>query len=150
VIYTVFSTSDSPSMQWQSELLEYSWKHVGQPGELIRLVGTDTGALPGHRHARTIGAPSWQVHPLTQDDYAPYNKPASLLQWLRNERPDGTVLLLDPSALHPRPVAAVAVPDQPGSIGECQGGVHPPDPPIAEQDLGVRRASTHDGGAGVE
>ena len=31
MIYTVFSTRDSPYMQWQSELLEYSWKKVGQP-----------------------------------------------------------------------------------------------------------------------
>jgi hypothetical protein len=104
LIYTVFSTTDSPYMQWQSELLEYSWKEVGQPGELIRLVATDQDTLPGHRHARTIAAPSWQVHPTTGDDYAPYNKPASLLHWLRSEHPEGTVLLLDPDCVFLEPI----------------------------------------------
>ena len=55
MIYTVFSTSHSPYMQWQSELLEYSWKQVGQQGELVRLVATDgQQPLPTHRYAKTI------------------------------------------------------------------------------------------------
>ncbi len=104
MIYTVFSTTDSPFQQWQSELLEYSWHQAGQPGELIRLVATAGDTLPAHRFARTIGTPLCQVDPLTGDDYAPYNKPASLLQWLRTERPDGTVLLLDPDCVFLAPI----------------------------------------------
>ena len=52
MIYTVFSTTDSPYMQWQSELLEYSWKKVGQPGELIRLVARPTTRSHFTRRAR--------------------------------------------------------------------------------------------------
>ena len=100
-------------MHWQSELLEYSWRQVGQPGELIRLVASDSGAVPGHRYARTIATPSSQVHPLTGDDYAPYNKPASLLHWLRTERPDGTVLLLDPDCVFQAPILREVVEGHP-------------------------------------
>jgi hypothetical protein len=99
VIYTVFSTTDSPFQQWQSELLEYSWKQAGQPGELIRLVATDKSTLPAHRYARTIATPSRQLDPTTGDDYAPYNKPAGLFHWLSTERPEGTVLLVDPDCV---------------------------------------------------
>jgi hypothetical protein len=104
LIYTVFSTTDSPSQQWQSEFLEYSWKRVGQPGELIRLVATEQRTLPAHRYARAIATPSWQVHPTSRDDYAPYNKPAGLLYWLRTERPEGTVLLVDPDCVFLEPI----------------------------------------------
>ena len=104
MIYTVFSTTDSPFQQWQSELLEYSWNKVGQPGELIRLVATAEERLPAHRYARTIAAPPWQIHPTTADDYGPYNKPASLLHWLQTERPDGTVLLIDPDCVFREPI----------------------------------------------
>jgi hypothetical protein len=105
LIYTVFSTSDSPYQQWQSELLEYSWHQVEQPGELIRFVAT-TGAtaLPAHRYARTIATPFRGTHPGTGDDYAPYNKPAALSHWLDTERPDGTVLLLDPDCVFLRAI----------------------------------------------
>ncbi len=100
MIYTVFSTTDSTFQQWQSELLEYSWRQVGQPGELIRFVAAaDGAALPSHRHARTIATPSWGRHPDTGDEYAPYNKPAALIHWLENERPEGTVLLIDPDCV---------------------------------------------------
>ena len=104
LIYTVFSTSDSPYMQWQSEFLEYSWKQVGQPGELIRLVSSHRPTVPEHRYARSVGSPSWRIHPVTGDRYPPYNKMASLLHWLRTERPDGTVLLLDPDCVFTAPI----------------------------------------------
>ncbi len=104
MIYTVFSTTDSPFQQWQSELLEYSWNDVGQPGELIRLVATAADTVPAHRYARTIAAPPWQTHPTTGDDYGPYNKPASLLHWLQTEQPDGTVLLIDPDCVFREPI----------------------------------------------
>jgi hypothetical protein len=113
LIYTVFSTTDSPFQQWQSELLEYSWNQVGQPGELIRLVATATDTLPVHRYARTIGTPSWQVHPLTGDDYGPYNKPASLLHWLRTEHPEGTVLLIDPDCVFQEAICREAAEGKP-------------------------------------
>ncbi|MCP5070211.1 MAG: hypothetical protein GY946_26890, partial [bacterium] len=114
MIYTVFSTTDNPYMQWQSELLEYSWKKVGQPGELIRLISTDDpGSIPQHKHARSVATRQWQFHPQTGDDYAPYNKPSSLLEWFYRERPYGTILLLDPDCVFRAPVEREVVPGRP-------------------------------------
>ncbi len=105
MIYTVFSTTDTPYQQWQSELLAYSWKRVGQPGELVRLVAThDPDAVKPLRHGRTVATQPWQVHPLSGDYFPPYNKPASLLEWLYTERPKGTILLIDPDCVFRAPV----------------------------------------------
>lgn len=114
MIYTVFSTTDSPYQQWQSELLEYSWKKVGQPGELVRLIATDDPAsLPEHRYAHCVATRNWQIHPFTGDDFAPYNKPSSLLEWIYRERPYGTILLLDPDCVFRAPVDREVVPGKP-------------------------------------
>jgi hypothetical protein len=116
MFYTVFSTNDSPYMQWQSELLEYSWKRVGQEGALVRLVATDDPArLPAHRYARSFATKLWDTHPATGDAYAPYNKPASLLEWVFADRPEGTVLLLDPDCMFRQPVERRVAPGHPVS-----------------------------------
>ena len=116
MFYTVFSTSDNPAMQWQSELLEHSWKDVRQEGALIRLVATDDPQhLPRHRYAQTVPTSPWNVHPVTGDDYVIYNKPASLLEWLIRERPEGTVLLLDPDCVFRKPVTRRVPPGAPVS-----------------------------------
>ena len=116
-------------MQWQSDLLEYSWKRVDQPGELIRLVATDSDTLPTHRYARAVRTPSARVHPLTGDDYPPYNKPASVLEWLRTDQPSGTVLLLDPDCVFRAPI------DREVSEGH----------PVAQRWVGLSYAEGDDG-----
>ncbi len=116
MFYTVFSTNDNPYMQWQSELLEYSWKRVGQEGVLVRLVATERpDALPTHRHARCIATRPWDNHPESGDAYPVYNKPASLLEWVFRHRPEGTVLLLDPDCVFRKPVTRKVVPGAPAS-----------------------------------
>jgi hypothetical protein len=105
MFYTVFSTNRSPYMQWQSDLLEYSWKRVAQEGALIRLVATDDPQnLPTQKYAHCVATRLWDIHPDTGDAYPAYNKPASLLEWLYRDRPDGTVLLLDPDCVFRQPV----------------------------------------------
>ena len=105
MIYTVFSTEDSPYQNWQAELLEYSWKRAGQEGELVRLVATDgRGDLPRHRYAQSVATQTWATHPNTGDWYPIYNKPASLLEWLYRDRPFGTVLLVDPDCVFRAPI----------------------------------------------
>ena len=102
MIYTVFSTTDNPYMNWQSQLLEYSWKEVQQPGELIRLVASgDRTQLPESSIAKVVHTWPWDLHPVTGDRYLIYNKPASLSQWLAKEKPEGTVLFIDPGRLRP-------------------------------------------------
>ena len=105
MIHTVFVTADALSSEWQAELLEYSWKRSGQPGELVRLAAKGPrDRVPYHRHARVVVTPSWSPHPYSGDDYPPYNQPASILDWLLGERVDGTVLLLEPGCVFRRQV----------------------------------------------
>jgi hypothetical protein len=116
MFYTVFSTTDSPYMQWQSELLEYSWKKVGQQGSLVRLVATDDlDNLPQHRYAETLATIPRTINPETGDEYVIYNKPASLLEWLYVEQPHGTVLLVDPDCVFRAPVKRNVAPGFPES-----------------------------------
>ena len=113
MIYTVFCNAVDAEMQWQSELLEYSWGKARQPGELVRLVATRPGdQTPGHRLARLVETQSWSPHPYTSDFYLPYNKAAALLEWLFRERIDGTVLLLDPHCVFRSPVPSEVEPGQ--------------------------------------
>jgi len=118
MFYTVFSTDDCAYMQWQSELLEYSWKRVEQPGQLVRLVAThNPDHLPEHQHARTVATQPWNIHPESGDAYAIYNKPASLLEWLYKDQPEGTVLFVDPDCVFRRKITQQVVPGSPVSQG---------------------------------
>jgi hypothetical protein len=114
MFYTVFSTNDSPYMQWQSDLLEHSWKRVGQEGVLIRLVATDKpDQLPAQKHAHCFATKLYDVHPDTGDAYVIYNKPASLLEWVFSDKPEGTVLLLDPDCVFRGQVTRRVTPGRP-------------------------------------
>ncbi len=104
-IYTVICTDAEPGIQWQCELLEHTWRHVGQPGELLRLVATGPDdPLPQHTWMRVVRTPPSNVHPDTGDEYAPYNRLYSFASWLRAERPEGTVLVLDPDMVFRAPL----------------------------------------------
>ena len=116
MFYTVFSTDVSPTMQWESDLLEYSWKRVGQEGTLIQLVAADEpNNMPQQKYAHCVPTRSWNVHPQTGDAYPIYNKPASLLEWIYRDRPEGTVLLLDPDCVFTKPVSRRVAPGTPVS-----------------------------------
>jgi hypothetical protein len=116
MFYTVFSTNVSPYMQWQSDLLEYSWKRVEQEGVLIRLVATDDPQnLPSQKYAKCVATRLWDVHPETGDAYPIYNKPASFLEWVYKDKPDGTVLLLDPDCVFRERVTRRVAPGSPAS-----------------------------------
>ena len=137
MFYTVFSTNDTPYMQWQSDLLEYSWKRVGQEGVLIRLVATkQPGALPAQKYARCFAAHPFDVHPETGDFYPIYNKPASLLEWLYRDRPEGTVLLLDPDCVFRQAVTRRVAPGYPAA----QAWIDlPPGKPSSKNPFGLGR-----------
>lgn len=116
MFYTVFSTNDNPKMQWQSDLLEHSWKRVGQEGALIRLVATNTPEnLPSQKYAHCVSTTLWDVHPDTGDAYPIYNKPASLLEWVFREKPEGTVLFLDPDCVFRKAVTRRVAPGFPAA-----------------------------------
>jgi hypothetical protein len=111
MIFTVFCTTAHAQAPWQAELLEYSWGHVRQSGELVRLVacGPDD-TLPSDRLARVVRTTTWSPHPYTGDVYAPYDLAASLLEWLFTERIEGSVLLLAQNSLFRAPVTQEATP----------------------------------------
>jgi hypothetical protein len=78
------------------------------------LVAAPTGGpLPTHRHARVVRTRASNVHPDTGDHYVPYNRLFSALEWLQDERPAGTVLLLDPDVVFRAPVTTTVVPGAP-------------------------------------
>jgi len=105
-LYTVVCTDTSPSMQWQCEFLEHTWRGVRQPGELIRLAACKPGErLPEHRYARTLRMKWTNLDADTGDVYPPYNRLYSLRDWLRQHRPEGTVLIVDPDCVFLAPVS---------------------------------------------
>jgi hypothetical protein len=122
MIFTVFSAAPDPATEWQAELLEYSWRRVGQPGELIRLAPRRSGQASPRLTGRVVETLAWNPHPYTDDTYTGYDTPAAVLEWLFRENPVGTVLLLAPHTVLQREVTqevspgkalATAWPDMP-------------------------------------
>lgn len=96
-LVAVVCTDTAPSVNWQAQVLVQTWKDVDHPGTFLRLVAApERGAVPDHVHARVLRTNAWNVHPVTGDHYPPYNRLVSLQQWLDVERPDASVLILDP------------------------------------------------------
>lgn len=99
-IYSVSCTDVSDYAHWQCELLEYSWKQVGQTGELIRLVSREKEqVLPTHLYTQVIPTLYTNTHPQTGDYYVPYNRLFSFQEWLDDGEQHGTVLILDPDCV---------------------------------------------------
>ncbi|MFT4607819.1 MAG: prolyl 4-hydroxylase [Arenicella sp.] len=96
MIHTVVCTDLNDYVNWQVELLEYSWSRVNQPGKLVRLVACDNDvAMPQHRHAEVYRTRPVDVHPQSGDVYVCYNRLFSLQQWLVEENISGTILVVD-------------------------------------------------------
>ena len=93
-VFTVFSTSCSPSQDWQAQALLYSHKLQSIEGELVRLMacGSSNYTLPkhSHDHYRVIRMPDFNAR-VWCDDYSPRNRPQSMSYWL-NGRSDDTDL----------------------------------------------------------
>jgi hypothetical protein len=128
-LHFVFTTSCEPYQDWQSEALAQSFARVGQRGALTRIVSgcsdDEVKALLRRTHQ---SSPHLRIHvtrdfrslPVfkevsdevekasTPDDYAPYNKPFGLRDWLESANPpvrEELVVVLDPDFLFIRPFA---------------------------------------------
>ena len=113
-IYSVTCTDTSNYIHWQCELLEYSWKQVGQAGELVRLVSReDDHPFPEHLYTKVISTCYTNIHPDTGDRYAPYNRLFSFQQWLETGDQNGTVLILDPDCIFRKRVSTRVRPGAP-------------------------------------
>ena len=111
MIYTVICTDVSEYINWQCELLEYTWKRAEQPGELVRLVTCPAETeLPQHDHARVvhIAEPSDRT-----GGYLPFERLFALQDWLESERPEGSVLVIDPDCVFRRAIVDEVGPGAP-------------------------------------
>jgi len=105
MIFTVFAAASGPAGDWRAQLLEYSWRRLEQPGELVRLAPPLPGEEPPtHRAARVVPTLAWNPHPYTSDSYSGYETPAAVLEWLFREQVDGTVVLLAPHSVLQHPI----------------------------------------------
>jgi hypothetical protein len=106
-IHTIFSVDHSAYQQWQADLLCYSHGRTGQQGPLTRL--WSGAGRPSAFGGSTFRTPPYSPHPSSYDDYAPYNKPSAVMEWLRRAPPlEDTLLLLDPDCVFVAPVAIEA------------------------------------------
>ena len=112
--YTVICTDLSPYINWQCELLEYSWSRVNQPGKIVRLVACEeTEELPQHRFMDVIRCQPTSHHSESGDYYPPYNRLFSLQEWLQNSDINGSLLIIDPDVVFQKPLEKVVEPGRP-------------------------------------
>ena len=105
MIHTVVCTDINDYVNWQCELLEYSWSRINQPGKLVRLVACEeTQALPEHRHMEVFRTRPSNVHPTSGDVYVCYNRLYSLQQWLNTNNVQGTILIVDSDVVFKAPL----------------------------------------------
>jgi hypothetical protein len=113
-LHTVVCTDLNPYGDWQCRLLEHTWHRVAQPGELVRLVGSNGGERPpGHDHARVVTTRAVNDHPDAPGHYPGFNRLWSLQEWLATEQPHGSVLVLDADMVFRAPVRTTT---EPGTI----------------------------------
>lgn len=95
MLRTVISVDNSVYLHWQTQLLVETFQHVRQPGTLTRLVATRPGeTVRPIDGIETVITRAYSPDPMTGDDYAPYNKPGSLAEWLATDPGDDNELIL--------------------------------------------------------
>ena len=107
-IYVIYSISNSPYMEWQADLLDYSFKKSKQPGTLIRLCSDDEGHKNRKKsiskHGYTLFTPSYAV-PAPGKHCATLNKCFSI-DFLMNKYKFGEnsmIIFLDPDMIFVKP-----------------------------------------------
>jgi hypothetical protein len=119
-VRVAFLTDCQMYSDWQSVAMIYSWKMSGQPGKLTRVMccaEADRKNYPTELldEVETWIAPSFTIHPVTQDNYAAYNKPEAVIDWLANNTPEEEyVLVLDSDMILRRPFLVEEMHPSPG------------------------------------
>ena len=113
-LHALVCTDMNPYGDWQCRFQEHTWRRAGQPGELVRLVAADDhDQPPGHEFARVVTTASKNTHPDAPEEYPGFNRLWSLQEWLADEQPRGSVLILDADFTFRAPVLTTA---DPGTI----------------------------------
>lgn len=117
-IHFVFSTTCEPYQDWQSQVLAHSFAAVKQRGRLTRILSGCSDADIAAALARARVTPFMELHVTKdfsdrprpdmklKDDYAPYNKPFGLRDWLATANPRVTasvVVIIDPDFMFLKP-----------------------------------------------
>ena len=121
-VHIVFSAECNAAMTWQALGLFHSFRHVGQPGNITRLLacskeqlaeysGMDAGPTFVHHNMR-FG------HPLIDEvGYPSYNKPASVMFFLEHvDVQEEYIALLDTDMLLREPLDPIALGARPGVV----------------------------------
>ncbi|KAG1663021.1 hypothetical protein FOA52_016036 [Chlamydomonas sp. UWO 241] len=108
-VKVAFLTDCQMYSDWQSVAMIYSFKMSGQVGSLTRVMCCDEKRMETYPkelldEVETHIAPSFTVHPVTHDNYAAYNKPEAVIDYLQHVSPDEEyVLVLDSDMIMRRP-----------------------------------------------
>jgi hypothetical protein len=110
-IHTVFLTDCTAYSDWQTLVMVFGWRASGQPGPLTRVMCCTPEERAAYRNdmlglVPTHVAPSFASDPRSGDEYAAYNKPGGIIDWLKHAEPDHEwVLVLDSDMILRRPFA---------------------------------------------
>ncbi|QDZ17981.1 peptidyl serine alpha-galactosyltransferase [Chloropicon primus] len=92
--HIIFSTECTPYFDYQSLGLLHSYAKVNQTGKITRLMACNDENYRGKHltdrfsNADTFVHRNYAVHPDTGDAYPAYNKPYSVLSWLKEAEPE--------------------------------------------------------------
>jgi hypothetical protein len=111
-VHTVFLNDCTLYSDWQTVVMVFGWRQSGQPGPITRVACCTPEDKTTYLESRkglldlvsTHIAPSYAHHPRTGDDYAAYNKPAGVMDWLDKAPPEEEfILVLDSDMILRRP-----------------------------------------------
>jgi len=97
-LHIIFNSENNEYMMWQSELLLYSFQKIEHHGKLTNLLTKLTKLKPDYNGNILEISP----HPL-RNEYCPYNKPFSIIQWLKTPIKESQILIIDPDFVFVRP-----------------------------------------------
>ncbi len=108
-VHIAFLTDCTMYSDWMSLGMIFSFKMSGQPGSVTRVMCCTEEEEKNYpkamlKEVRTHIAPSFTIHPRTGDNYAAYNKPEAVIDWLEHVTPEEEwIVLLDSDMIHRRP-----------------------------------------------
>jgi len=92
---------------YQAWAQKYTLDMVNQPGNFTRIISCDNPEEITEEdlsYMDTIIVPDWAIHPITGEDYSPYNRPVALMYWLAERKPTAEwTLIVDPDMLFIQP-----------------------------------------------